>query len=107
MRIFIKTRFVALHRWPEASYPVSFLSSPHRHEFHVKAFFDVGHDNRELEFFTKKIHIDDEVEKIMPFAETFSCEQWSRGIGLAVGACSVEVSEDGENGAVWARGDES
>ena len=102
MKIFVTTDFVAFHNWPGAPQEVEFLRSLHRHIFRVKVVWKVEHDNRDLEFFIQK-------EKLNKFLqENFSnknligvsCEMMANKIKTEFNAESVEVSEDGENGAI-------
>lgn len=98
-----------LHKWDEAKerkdLGVEFLSNLHRHLFHIKVKISVMHDNRDIEFIALK-------RRLLAEAAT----QW----GEVVGSCEmmaedviswlktlypyrnyiVEVSEDGENGAI-------
>lgn len=66
MKRFIKVKFQkeGIHFFPGADTDpkyatggwddVSFLGRPHRHVFHFVVWIQVGHDNRELEFFQVK-----------------------------------------------------
>lgn len=101
--IWVRTQFVAFHRWPEAPNEVAFLRDFHRHVFHVELSVVVGHDDREVEFFTLKKALDEVL--CLHFEGTYSrksCEQFAKDIAgwfnyLTVG--KITVSEDGENGA--------
>ena len=98
----IKTRFEALHHWPNAPEEVSFLRHPHRHEFHVKVSYVTSHGDREIEFFMEKKKINEFIINQGWTAEltTNSCEQFARTIldeFIPRGAWCVEVSEDGDN----------
>lgn len=108
--IYVKTQFVGLHYWKEAPYLVQFLRHPHRHIFHVTATFQVFNNNRELEFFMMKERINRCIKKTYfdreePIITEESCEMIAQNIFeyLQLGALlviRVEVSEDGENGAI-------
>jgi len=105
--IYVTARFIAFHAWPQAPDSVAFLRNPHRHQFHVKASLQVSHEDRDLEFFIVQ-------RKLQEFLDTNyenrdlgpkSCETMAKEIidylfGLSQGSLSVEVSEDGENGAI-------
>lgn len=101
-RVFIKFSFPAFHCWPDAPKSCMYLQSTHRHVFHVKAYFDVTHNDRDIEFITKK----QEVETYMreKYANQhmgkMSCEMLAEEIINRFNACKVEVSEDDENGAI-------
>lgn len=102
--IVIRSRSEGLHCWPSAPEQVLFLRNPHRHEFHTTVKIEVGHDDRELEFFMVK----KEIEPLLPYGDmgSKSCEQMAQEIIVALGMIygrrnySVEVSEDGENSAL-------
>lgn len=105
--IYVTARFIAFHAWPQAPDSVAFLRNSHRHQFHVKASLQVSHEDRDLEFFIVQ-------RKLQEFLDTNyenrdlgpkSCETMAKEIldclyGLSEGSMSVEVSEDGENGAL-------
>lgn len=106
--IYVTTRFAAFHRWVDAPAEVYFLREYHRHLFHVKLSLRVAHKNRELEFFMVQKELVDFVRLTLEGEYfSYSCEQLAQLIanrfaalyGLSVVA-AVEVSEDGENGAV-------
>lgn len=108
--IYITTTFVGFHSWKDAPDEVAFLRHPHRHIFHVKATFEVSHDNRELEFFMIKKEIDDWIASFYPSTVVLSksCEMIAKDIfitfsKLYCSMVSVEVSEDGENGSIVER----
>lgn len=99
--IWVTTRFAAFHYWKDAPDEVAFLRSSHRHLFHVKAFWEVKHNDRDLEFFIQKRKLEEYVEthlKDKTFAA--SCEMLAEKILNALGCAYVDVSEDGENGAI-------
>ena len=99
--VWVTTKFEAFHRWVNAPDDVAFLRSYHRHLFHVKVGMEVTHLNRNIEFFQFK-------EKLNIFlAENYesqqmekSCEMIANEILLQFDASFVEISEDGENGAI-------
>lgn len=99
--VFVRTRFEGYHRWVDAPEEVAFLRDYHRHIFHVELHKTVTQLNREIEF----IQLKWEVEKYI--AENYkgqrfekSCEMIGVELLKAFSASQVEVSEDGENGAV-------
>lgn len=107
-RIFSRTRFEGFHCWPNAPDEVAFLRANHRHEFHVRAWKIVRHDDRDVEFILFKRVLDRAIKAIQTTQDVrhWSCEKWAATIGQLVEADSVEVSEDGENGAQWVRSED-
>jgi hypothetical protein len=103
--IWVTSQFVGFHRWVNAPDDVAFLRSYHRHVFHVKVHIPVTHQDRDVEFFTFKKRLDAYLS--VAFHETKfdqSCEMIAEKILGAFDCASVvEVSEDGENGAIVSR----
>lgn len=99
-RVFCTFTFEALHRWPGAQGAVAFLAFPHRHLFHVRVEKRVRGVDREVEFIGWRRGLESYARHLAQYAETWSCEQWAHALMSACDACRVEVSEDGENGAV-------
>jgi hypothetical protein len=104
VRVFCTLTFDACHYWPDAPEDMLFLGVPHRHLFRVRAEKCVTHDDRDIEFISWKWEITRWLDrKLTDGAQetaTWSCEQWARAILEEFDADLVEVSEDGENGAV-------
>lgn len=104
----VRTRFEGFHRWHDAPDEVDFLRNRHRHEFHVRARILVGHDDRELEFILVKRYLTKIIESWGRELGSFSCEMMASTLANSILAhyglrdLEVEVSEDGENGAVVA-----
>ncbi len=106
----IRTEFEAYHFWPEAPEEVMFLRGIHRHIFKVRARMNVSHSDRELEFFIVKGKINGMIHKVIlkdgNFLGRTSCEDIAKMIvdwivlNLGRIKIEVEVSEDGENGAI-------
>ena len=102
----IRSRFTALHNWPEAPEDVAFLRHPHRHEFHVEMAFSQIHTDRDVEFVLTKRALCDVLRKWDgKDLQAASCEMmaeklitWAMTNGFKPVRCSV--FEDGENGAV-------
>lgn len=97
-----------LHHWPGCPFDeVAYLRDPHRHVFHIKAHTIVGHDDRDVEFIMLKHEIARYLEekywneelKLHLFG-AMSCEMIARELMETLHLSRVEVSEDGENGAV-------
>jgi hypothetical protein len=96
-----------LHKWDGAvdKEEVKYLMYLHRHVFHVKAWVEVFDDDREVEF----IMLKHRVEKLVDGWDEVvgSCEMMARNILTHLQTAygdkrhyKVEVSEDGENGAM-------
>ena len=102
--VYCTTQFEGFHRWPNPSSDVKFLANLHRHMFHVKVWVKVKHDDRDMEFIGLKRNIDSICNQKFP--DTFSCEQIAKAIVARIEDLgdikihSVEVSEDGEYGAI-------
>lgn len=90
------------HRWDKAPGRVAFLRSRHRHIFHIRCWFEVSHEDRELEIIMTQWQIEDFLKgkygKVCEF-EGMSCEAIAREIMEHFGAVKVEVLEDGFGGA--------
>lgn len=99
--IWCTTEFQGWHRWKDAPDEVSYLASFHRHIFHVKLTLKVEHQNRAIEFISLKQKVNEFIAK--KWANRYfeeSCEQIAACLLTNFGAYQVEVSEDGENGAI-------
>ena len=97
--VFITTQFEGFHCWPDAPNEVGFLRDIHRHIFHVKAWAQVDHGDRQIEFILLKRKIDQYIASIVK-PISWSCEHWAEHLLQQFGLASCEVSEDGENGAI-------
>ncbi len=110
--IYVQVQFIAFHRWKDAPDPVAFLRDFHRHMFHVKLSMSVSHNERQKEFFELQHTLDNYVkehyvlQKMDKSCETIAEEimshysQWLDRNEVIL----VEVSEDGENGAIVSGG---
>ncbi|CAB4149958.1 hypothetical protein UFOVP558_53 [uncultured Caudovirales phage] len=102
----VRFQFEGIHHWPEAPREVDFLRDKHRHIFHVRARMNVSHDDRELEFILVQHKLKALVSCFGYDLGRLSCEQIAYEIlkycvqDLGRSEIEVEVSEDGENGAV-------
>ena len=113
--IWVTFRKEGIHMYPAAAtdpklatgdeYDVSFLGTPHRHIFHFKVAIQVFQDDRDIEFiqfkrWLEKCYSDGTLE-----LDHKSCEMIARDLNDIIKArypgrkTSIEVSEDGENGA--------
>jgi hypothetical protein len=103
--IFITTVFEGWHRWKDAPQAYAYLREWHRHLFHVKVWMGVSALNRQIEFIEFKSQVNDLLSCWSGFENKFelSCEQLAEELMLHFNAAAVEVSEDGENGALLRR----
>lgn len=116
-KIFVTVQIPGIHYWPggqERSKNHQYLQYPHRHIFHIRVTKTVTHDNRDIEFLDFKdkvvLTITQEWSKdwdtIPPGNKTLcdfrnmSCEMIADRLLYIMNADEVEVSEDGENGAI-------
>ncbi len=100
--IVIKTQFEALHNWEGCTIKeVMFLSSPHRHIFHVVVKWQVSHNDREREFICWKRKVNAYIKRKFEgkFLKNKSCEAMAEELIKKFEACYVSVFEDNENGA--------
>lgn len=107
--VWCTTSFIGWHRWPDAPDSVVYLRMNHRHVFKVRVEVWVDHANRDVEFHTLKIRVDEYLKSVMynmqePDAASYSCEMIADGIGRElisekIRVKEVTVSEDGECGA--------
>ena len=97
-----------LHSWPNCPFDeVDYLRDEHRHVFHIKAYTDVNHDDRDVEFIMLKHQIEEYLNhhfynherKCLVFG-AMSCEMIARKLITEFNLSMCEVNEDGENGAV-------
>ena len=88
------------------AYDVSFLANPHRHMFHFRVRIKVTHNDRDIEFIQFKRWLESLYSTGVLELDYKSCEMLAEDIIDAVTAkypgrdIEVEVSEDGENGAI-------
>jgi len=108
----IKTNFTGIHCWANCPYDeVAFLRSEHRHIFYVTVQVEVGHDDRDIEFFILKKEVNQIIEKLygpIPVKNlgSKSCEMINKEIYQMLEfkypkrKMIIETSEDNENSAV-------
>jgi hypothetical protein len=105
--VFAKVMIQGTHFFKDAPDEVAYLSHPHRHIFHIRAFKKVHHDNRDVEFIMLKNEIGaylaskytDPVTHICDFGFR-SCEMLAKEIITQFRLHKCEISEDGENGVL-------
>ncbi len=106
--IFVTFQKEGLHCWPDAiQYPgIEFLASEHRHMFHFRVELQVFHDDREVEFILFKRELEGQYESGALELNHKSCEMMADELAKYIQDhypgrfLRIEVSEDGENGAV-------
>lgn len=100
----VKTQFVGYHYWKDAPGEVEFLRNSHRHVFHVICYIPVVGLDREKEFFMVRSKVDSFLRKYEGREFQSSCEMIAEDIlNNFPDMESVEVTEDGENGAICTR----
>ena len=107
--VWLTTKFEGYHNWPDAPVHLSFLRSTHRHIFHVKMLFEVSHSDRDIEFIETKWKVEDYIKNRWDSSQArprtgVSCEMIAEDLLEHFDAFRVEISEDGENGAIVERG---
>jgi len=98
----------ALHNWANCPHEeVSYLRDPHRHVFHIKAYKEVSHDDRDVEFIMLKHQIEEYLiakyfnsQKYICDFGSQSCEMIAVELINKFELSVCEVNEDNENGAV-------
>ena len=96
------------HNWPGCPFDeVDYLRVPHRHVFHIKAYKEVFHDDRDVEFIMLKHQLQRYFNDLYwqpgPNLCEFgamSCEMIARNLIERFDLSRCEVSEDNENGAI-------
>ena len=115
-KIWVTFQKEGIHCYPAAAtdpalatgdqYDVSFLATPHRHIFHFQVWIEVFHDDRDIEFIQFKRWLENLYNTGTLQLNYKSCEMISDDLYLQIAsrypgrATWIEVSEDGENGAL-------
>lgn len=103
--IFVQFSKEGIHCYPAAPAGVEFLKHPHRHMFHFKVTVSVFHNDRDIEFILFKRELEALYSAQTLQVDYKSCEMLAEDLidyifekypGRKI---TVEVSEDGENGA--------
>lgn len=105
-----------IHKYPAAltdpalatgdEYDVSFLGYPHRHMFHFRVAIKVTHNDRDIEFIQFKRWLENLYKDNVIQLDYKSCEMMSDDLFDQIVAkypgrdIKIEISEDGENGAL-------
>jgi hypothetical protein len=103
--VWAKARLPGFHCWPGAPSHRAYLAGRHRHLFHIHAEVAVTHDERDIEFHDLRSYITNWWGPGDRECGTDSCETLARDLAryldiAGVPVVFVEVSEDGESGAV-------
>jgi len=117
-KIWITFQKEGIHKYPAAAtdpalatgdeYDVSFLGYPHRHIFHFRVWIDVYHNDRDIEFIQFKRWVESlyNGQGAVLSLDYKSCEMMSDDLYVHIASrypdrsIWIEVSEDGENGAL-------
>lgn len=103
--IFVTFQLAGIHSYLNAPEQVSYLRYPHRHMFHFKVKLEVFHNNRDIEFIIFKNELISLYNTDLDINNK-SCESIAEELINYIVAkyphrgITVEVSEDGENGAI-------
>jgi hypothetical protein len=104
--IWVTDSIVGFHSWNDAPAETAYLSSAHRHIFHIKLFARVRHGDRDIEFHDLKRRLRVALSRFpsnahgeLEFGE-MSCEMIAERLLVELDLDVAEVSEDGECGAV-------
>jgi hypothetical protein len=117
-QIWVTWQKEGIHKYPAAAtdpslatgdeYDVSFLASPHRHMFHFRVWIDVFHNDRDVEFIQFKRWCESlySGHGAVLSLDYKSCEMMADDLYIQIASrypgrvVHIEVSEDGENGAL-------
>jgi hypothetical protein len=115
-KIWVSFRKEGIHKYPAAAsdpalatgdeYDVSFLGVPHRHIFHFKVWIDVFHNDRDIEFIQFKRWLEKLYAAGILQLNFKSCEMIADDLYLKIASkypdrvVWIDISEDGENGAL-------
>ena len=102
--IWVTFQVEGLHQWKEST---TYLKYPHRHLFHFRVEVGVMGSNREIEFIGFRREVKEYVQRVLlpDVVITKSCEMLAEDLVHRLLEMygdrdyTVEVSEDGENGA--------
>lgn len=101
----VSFEFEGYHRWDEAPEEVWFLKTKHRHLFKCRAWVEQEHTERDVEYIILKRKLLQKMLQVTDYSD-WSCEKIAQRIVHYLGIeypgrkVKVEVTEDGENGAI-------
>ena len=110
-KIWVTFQKEGIHKYPAALTDpgladVQFLGYPHRHMFHFRVWIDVFHNDRDVEFIQFKRWLENLYRDDTLQLDYKSCEMMADDLYIQIAsrypnrAVWIEVSEDGENGAL-------
>ena len=102
-KIVVNLKFEGIHSWKGCPFEdVAFLRNDHRHIFWVRAVKTVSHLDRDIEIIRFKRDLETYCDSLKPIIKEqgWSCEMIASDILKNFECDSVEVLEDGENGAI-------
>ncbi len=105
-QIFVTFQKEGIHCYPDAPSGVEFLKYQHRHMFHFRVSIDVTHNDRDIEFILFKRELENLYGSDILSLNSKSCEMLAEELIEYISkeypnrSIIVEVSEDGENGAI-------
>ncbi len=106
--VFCTLQVEGTHCWADCPLvEVDYLRDLHRHVFWIKAYIEVFHDDRDVEFIQLKHRIQDYLLdryydtslRLHEFGK-MSCEMIASELIEEFDLCQCEVNEDNENGAI-------
>ena len=107
--VYCKLQFEAIHNWTNCPIDeVGYLRNPHRHIFHIKAFVQVNHNDRDQEFIVLKHRVTEFLNNYYNENSEYncadigstSCEMLAELLINQFNLSRCEVNEDNENGAI-------
>lgn len=99
--IYVSAQFVGFHYWENCPRGYEYLGNTHRHLFKVRLGMRVIDSDREIEFHDLQNQLNVYLKRHWADREfECSCEHIAEYIMAFFTAAFVEVSEDGENGAI-------
>lgn len=105
-KIFVTFQRAGIHCYPNAPEDVMYLRVPHRHLFKFKVTIEVRHEEREIEFHQFLNWVEGLYNTDILLLNDKSCETIALDLYKEISSrypgrfIEIEVSEDGENGAV-------
>ncbi len=110
-KIWVTFSRIGFHNYPVAPDEVAYLKDRHRHKFNFRVTIDVFTDDREIEFHMFLSRLENFFETKQLDVNNASCEmiaekliqQITKAYDCSQREVSVEVSEDGECGAIVTR----
>ena len=106
--VYARLSVEGIHNWDTCDIPeVDYLKYPHRHRFGIKAYVNVSHADRDVEFIELKHKIEDYLNSTY-FSEkhnclvfgSMSCEMLASELIDQFNLTECEVNEDEECGAI-------